>query len=198
MAESEIIIGEKMQKSDQKIKLNIGSHSKRIQGFINVDILELENVDIVHDLTKLPWPFENNSIEEILAQEFFEHIGWRFTQDIIGECYRILKPNGKLKIQVPDIEAMCRMIDLQCFCVPRKAEKYEDYKADPNCFTCNGKAKIHPERWLFAFVGVQKHPYDLHRNIFIYDSLKFYLEKAGFLNIIRYPNIYKLIVEAEK
>lgn len=180
------------------MKLNLGSHNKRIEGYTNIDVLELPNVDIIHDLTVFPWPFEMSSVDEILMQEFLEHVGWRQTQAVVNECYRILRPGGKIKIQVPDIEAMCRMIDEQCFCVPKKAASYEDYKADPDCQICLGKAKINPERWHIAFVGAQKHPYDLHRNIFTWNGMLAILDKANFKNIKRSPNIYKLNVEAEK
>jgi ubiquinone/menaquinone biosynthesis C-methylase UbiE len=178
--------------------LNLGSHNKRIDGYTNVDVLDLPNVDIVHDLNSFPWPFEMSSVDGILMQEFLEHISWRNTQAVINECYRILKPGGKINIQVPDIEAMCRMIDEQCFCVPIKAATYEDYEADPDCKFCSGKAKINPMRWHIAFVGAQKHTYDLHRNVFTLNSLKNHLEKAMFKNITRHPNIYKLVVVAEK
>lgn len=180
------------------MKLNLGSHNKRIEGYTNIDVLELPNVDIVHDLTVFPWPFDMSTIDEILMQEFLEHIGWRQTEAVVNECYRILRPGGKIKIQVPDIEAMCRMIDEQCFCVPKKAFRSEDFRADPNCPICLGKARINPERWHIAFVGAQKHQWDTHRNIFTLNGLTGILEKANFKNIIRHPNIYKLIMEAEK
>src|SRR4030095_16735856 len=56
--------------------------------------------DIVHDLTQFPWPFEDDSFEEIHAYELLEHLGqqgdWRgFFRDF-SEVYRILKPGGFL------------------------------------------------------------------------------------------------------
>jgi predicted SAM-dependent methyltransferase len=180
------------------MKLNLGSHNKRINGYRNVDVLNLPNVDDVVDLSKFPWPYDMSSVDEILMQEFLEHISWHDCQAVINECYRILKPTGKIIIQVPDIEAMCEMIHEQCFCVPKKAASYEEYKADPDCQFCLGKARINPERWHIAFVGAQKHSYDIHRNIFTFMSLKAHLEKANFKNIQRSANIYKLCVTAEK
>lgn len=182
------------------LKLNIGSHSKRIEGYTNVDALQLENVDVQHNLIQAPWPFDNNSVDEILAQEFVEHISFKYTHVVLGECWRILKPGGVLKIQVPDIGAMCNMFvqNQICNCVPRKAAKYEDYKADPNCFSCGGQGLIHPERWRVAFSGAQKHEYDAHLNHFTEDILRETLERSGFTELHWQPNIYKLIVEAVK
>lgn len=183
---------------DEPIKLNLGSHKKKIDGYQNVDIQNLPGVDVVHDLTAMPYPFRPESVTSIIMQEFLEHVEVRHALPILRECYRILKPGGQIHIQVPDIEAMCRMIDEQCQCVPRKAEKYEDYKADPKCWNCGGKAKIHPERWHVAFTGAQKHPYDLHRNHFTGSYLRALVERAGFTLVERAPNIYKIIINAEK
>lgn len=181
------------------MKLNIGSHNKRVEGFVNVDALELENVDILADVTQTPWAFaSDNSVDEILMQEFLEHVEVKYAIPILRECWRVLKPTGTLTVQVPDIEAMCRYIDLQCECVPRKAAKYEDYKADPNCFSCGGKAVIHPQRWHVAFTGAQKHPYDLHRNHFTEAYLNACLDNARFKEYVRIPNIYKLTIKATK
>jgi len=180
------------------MKLNLGSHNKKLEGFKNVDVQPLPNVDVVHDLTKFPYPFDYESVDEIIMQEFLEHVSFRHTIPILVECYRILKLGGKLTIQVPDIDAMCRMVDLQCPCVPRKAESYDGYKADPGCFQCGGKALIHPERWHVAFTGAQKHAWDAHLNHFTPTIMENCLERAGFIDFQRKPNIYKLIYEATK
>jgi len=180
------------------IKLNLGSHNKRVEGYKNVDIQPLENVDIVHDLTDFPYPFKQNSVDEILSQEFLEHISFRIVFKVLREWHRILKPGGKVFVQVPDIEAMCRMIDLQCNCVPRKASNYADYKADPNCFECEGKALIHPERWKTAFTGAQKHKWDAHLNHFVPEELINLFYNVGFIDVKRKPNIYKIVLEVTK
>jgi len=45
------------------LKLNLGSHNKIMEGFVNVDCLDLEKVDVVHDLTETPYPFEGGIAE---------------------------------------------------------------------------------------------------------------------------------------
>ncbi len=76
--------------------LEIGCGLKPREGAINVDKLDLPGVDIVWDLEKFPYPFNNNIFDEIYAHDIIEHL-----DDIIGvmeELYRILKPGGKVYI----------------------------------------------------------------------------------------------------
>ena len=47
------------------IKLNLGSGSKRYDGFLNSDKFDIFKPDIVHDLEIIPYPKENNSVTEI-------------------------------------------------------------------------------------------------------------------------------------
>ena len=85
------------------MKLNLGCGSKIYDGYINVDKFDLYNVDIQHDLEKFPYPFEDNSVEEIILSHVLEHIG----QDpdifikILKEFYRVCKNQALIKIAVP-------------------------------------------------------------------------------------------------
>ncbi|MHA1225150.1 MAG: class I SAM-dependent methyltransferase [Candidatus Hodarchaeales archaeon] len=178
------------------LKLNLGGGPKIIPGFVNVDALDWNGItEVVLDLTKIPYPWKDESAEEIVAQEVLEHISFKKTLKVLKEWYRILKKGGKLTIQVPDIGKMCEYyVNGQvCGCVPRKAKRIEDFKANPDCWICGGKAKINTTRWIYAFTGAQKHSYDYHRNVFTKEILKINLIKAGFQKIQWKDNIYKLI-----
>ena len=63
-----------------------------------LDIDQGVKPDVVHDLSVLPLPFEDNSFNEIHAYEVLEHCGrqgdWKFFLDQFGEFWRILKPGG--------------------------------------------------------------------------------------------------------
>lgn len=80
-------------------KLNIGCGKYPQRDAVNLDIIEMEGVDVVWDLNKRPYPFENGQFEEIIAKDILEHL-----DDILGvmeELWRILKAGGKLLIRVP-------------------------------------------------------------------------------------------------
>ena len=85
------------------MKLNLGCGNKVHEGYVNVDKFDLYNVDIVHDLEKFPYPFEDDSVDEILLSHVLEHIGQEpnvFVQ-ILKEFYRISKNQALIKIAVP-------------------------------------------------------------------------------------------------
>lgn len=145
------------------------------------------------------YPFGANSIDKVQMIEVLEHLSWRKTYPVLSEIRRILKPGGELEIQVPDCgKAMEYYVNNEvCECVPHKGTA-EEYKPDENCFLCSGKGKINPNRWLFSFLGAQKHEFDSHLNIFTKERLENDLKKAGFTNYEFTDDIYKLKVKAIK
>ncbi len=42
--------------------------------------------------------------EEIVASQIIEHLGFFKGKYFLSECFRVLKPNGTLKIETPDIK----------------------------------------------------------------------------------------------
>ena len=92
-------------------RLNLGCGKNPRLGYINVDISDQVNADIVADLNVLPWPWDDNSIDEIFTQDCFEHLspigrvnGQANIIAVMGEVFRILKPGGKVEIIVPSTE----------------------------------------------------------------------------------------------
>lgn len=70
-----------------KTKLELACGDRKREGYCGVDVVETPSVDIVHDLTVYPWPFENNSVEEINCEHYVEHIPH---VDVISEMKSIL------------------------------------------------------------------------------------------------------------
>ena len=59
-----------------KNKLNLGAGKDILSGFLNHDIADLPGINSIHDLNKYPWPWEENSFDEILAMDILEHLNF--------------------------------------------------------------------------------------------------------------------------
>lgn len=81
------------------MRLNLGAGKLNVrEGYTNLDMTKYPNIDVVCDLNKLPLPFEDNKFDEILAYSILEHVNY---VPLMDELYRILKPEGIIKIRVP-------------------------------------------------------------------------------------------------
>ena len=79
--------------------LDIGCGNNKMNGAIGIDRTSLPNVDIVHDLNSLPYPFEHDTFDEIYATHIIEHLD-SITRTM-EELHRIAKPNAKVTIITP-------------------------------------------------------------------------------------------------
>jgi predicted SAM-dependent methyltransferase len=80
-------------------KLNLGCGTKILSGFVNVDLRSDVGADMVFDLRNFPWPWRDNSVNEICMNHILEHLPE--TETTIKEIRRILKPDGVLRGRVP-------------------------------------------------------------------------------------------------
>lgn len=80
--------------------INLGSGKQwRHEGWISLDEIEGNYLDSNSIL-----PAEDNSVENIYSCHFFEHIDDAVALNLFTESYRVLKPNGIMRIAVPDTE----------------------------------------------------------------------------------------------
>jgi SAM-dependent methyltransferase len=87
-----------MEPNDQPLLLNLGSGECPVPGYVNVDLYG--NPDVVWDLQKFPYPWDDNTVDEIVMHHVLEHLPDWWSAFL--ECARILKPGGQLHIHVPD------------------------------------------------------------------------------------------------
>lgn len=92
----------------EKIKLNLGCGNSKIESFINVDIREEVNPDIVDDISNLD-SFEENSVDLIYACHVLEHFGRHEYLEVLKKWHSKLKSGGVIRISVPDIEKVFMM-----------------------------------------------------------------------------------------
>jgi hypothetical protein len=83
------------------LRLNLGCGMNRLDGYINVD--RYGEPDLRHDLEQVPWPWPDDSVDEILLKHVLEHLG-RETNVYLGimkELYRVCHDGATIRIIVP-------------------------------------------------------------------------------------------------
>lgn len=81
------------------VKINIGAGNDIREGYINHDITKLKGIDVVHNLNIYPWPWDDNSCDELLMNDVLEHLDSFILA--MEEAHRILKHGGILVASVP-------------------------------------------------------------------------------------------------
>ena len=80
-------------------KLNLWCGFDIREWYVNVDIVDGEWVDKVFDFEQFPYPFNDNTFDEVYCSMVMEHI-YNLSQ-MINELVRICKDWAKIKIIVP-------------------------------------------------------------------------------------------------
>jgi predicted SAM-dependent methyltransferase len=151
------------------MKLNLGCGTKKMAGFVNVDLrlnpLPTEcpeklftDPDVIDDVSKLE-KFENNTVDLIYNCHVFEHFVRNERLNVLKRWLEVLKPGGTLRMAVPNFAAV--------------AHAYVN--------------KLVPFEKLWSSLnGSQRHPYDFHYHCYDFDHLKQDLESVGFVNVRLY------------
>jgi len=82
------------------MKINIGSGSTKIEGFLTCDYDKLNNPDYCFNLETDTFPFANNSVEVVVAHHVLEHLGEGYF-NCLKELYRVCKHGATIDVRVP-------------------------------------------------------------------------------------------------
>ena len=141
------------------MKLHLGCGNRFLgKDWMHIDICNNKNIDYVMDIRNLG-RFEDDSIDEIYACHVFEHFKVNEIIDVLKEWYRVLKPDSKLRLAVPDFESIVNL--------------YLTKKYDLSIF--HG-----------LIYGGYKDEYDIHYNIYDQKYLSELLRNIGFKEVYRY------------
>ncbi|HEY0223011.1 MAG TPA: methyltransferase domain-containing protein [Pseudolabrys sp.] len=145
------------------LKLHIGGQEKR-EGWAILDALPGPIVDYVGNCSDMSF-LADESCSEVYASHVLEHLGYNGElQKTIKAIYRVLKPNGRLRVSVPDLETLCRL-----FLHP----------------SLNGPGRFHVMRMMF---GGRINEFDVHYVGLNFEFLGEFLHEGGFRDIRRVPN----------
>ena len=84
------------------MKLNLGSGNDYREDYLNVDKYS-PSADLMFDLETFPWPWETDSVNEVLLRHVLEHLGQQTEVflNIMKELYRVCSPGASVIIDVP-------------------------------------------------------------------------------------------------
>lgn len=150
------------------IRINYGCGRRILSGYVNVDACVNPKAErapeVLHALRFNPdgsivekTPMLDDFADELLAAHVIEHFREYEAPHVLLEWKRLLKPGGKLILELPNIESASR----------------------------NLLAGLRPQMWLFAFYGDGSHkdPYMLHKFGYTPASIKTAVEAAGYRDV---------------
>src|SRR5579859_3678044 len=88
------------RKPAQMVRLNIGSGAWPLETWVNVE----QDSNLPAELHAIvpPIPYADETVDEIYAGHFLEHLKHPIAAEFLRECYRVLRPGGRVGIVVPD------------------------------------------------------------------------------------------------
>ena len=135
--------------------LNVGCGSKPKPGYINIDI-QTKAADVHASAVSLP--FRHNSVDVIESYHLIEHMDRKDGNEALRHWYNLLKRDGKLVIECPDLEVII--------------EQY---------------LKIRNEELLYSVYGRNRYAYDIHLWGYTKNSMTNLLRMIGFSKVSTGP-----------
>jgi SAM-dependent methyltransferase len=82
------------------MKINLGAGHNQIDGFVSVDYDSKSNPDYCLNIETDDLPFEDSSVEAVVAHHILEHLGEGYFH-VLQELYRVCKHGAIIDIRVP-------------------------------------------------------------------------------------------------
>jgi predicted SAM-dependent methyltransferase len=90
-----------------KSYLNLGCGNRFHPDWVNVDFAATDHCVLSHDLRR-GVPFPDEQFDVVYHSHLLEHFSRPFALSFLGECARVLKPGGIIRIAVPDLERVAK------------------------------------------------------------------------------------------
>ena len=85
----------------KEARLHLGSGERVFPEWINVDACDYPGVDLRWDL-RSRLPFRDGAARLIYSEHTLEHLESDEAEALLAECHRLLAPDGRIRIGVPD------------------------------------------------------------------------------------------------
>jgi predicted SAM-dependent methyltransferase len=96
--------------SDSTIrKVQLGTSHSPVAGWLNTDLLPCSPEVVYLDATKR-FPFKDSTIDYVFSEHVIEHVEYQDALAMLRECYRVLKPRGKIRMSTPDLRVLAGLL----------------------------------------------------------------------------------------
>ena len=96
-----------MDGTEEPKKLNIGSGCMLMPGYVNYDTVKVvrgeKSTDVIGEAQTILDHFEPDSLDEIMCCHLLEHLRPLDGKKLIQDCHKLLKKNGVLVVECPDV-----------------------------------------------------------------------------------------------
>ena len=100
-------------------RLHLGCGPYPLPDWLNTDLYAQR--DVVPVDVRKPLPFESASFDLVFTEHMLEHVEYTQAEDACREIFRVLKPGGRVRVAVPDLDFLFAL-----YAQPRSAVA-EDY-----------------------------------------------------------------------
>lgn len=90
--------------NSQEPKLQIGCGRNHLEGWLNTGISFVETRAGIYLDAGKPFPFPDESFDYVFSEHLFEHLTYPQAMNMLKESYRVLKPEGVIRIATPNLQ----------------------------------------------------------------------------------------------
>lgn len=89
--------------------LDVGCGRLKHPGALGLDQLPNTDADVVHDLNELPYPFDADQFDEVIARHVLEHVDAPL--EVLAELHRVTRAGGTVTIVTPHFSSSTSWTD---------------------------------------------------------------------------------------
>jgi len=165
-------------RSHERPKLNIGAGPDlRLEGWLNTDRNPHYSRGVAYLDATEPFPFKDSTFDYVTSEHLIEHLTYDEGLGMLRECFRVLKPGGRVRLATPDLRVYVDLFRAGKSDVQHRYIRYHIDKFLPEigvhgeCFVINNELR----NWGHQFI------YDR-------ETLSAAMGQAGFVDIVRHAS----------
>jgi predicted SAM-dependent methyltransferase len=158
-------------------RLQVGTGSNLYEGWLNTDVADYRRRgEVVYlDATK-PFPLPDESFDSVFSEHTIEHLTYADGLRCLRECFRVLRPGGRIRIATPSLRQLARLYDEELTDLQRRYLRWSVDVFVP-----------HADAALPGFVVNNMFHNFGHRFIYDDETLRHALETCGFRDVREWP-----------